>query len=108
MIISGKIDVTKIVKDKMFKGAKGTYLDITITTNREKDQYGNDGIITQDLGKEARAKKERGPILGNVRIVYADQPAPPKDPPQSKSNCPTAGEKTAKQSSAEADSELPF
>ena len=92
MIISGKIDVTKIVKDKMFKGAKGTYLDITITTNREKDQYGNDGIITQDLGKEARAKKERGPILGNVRIVYADQPAPPKDPPKPKSNQPAAGE----------------
>ena len=74
MIISGKIDVTKILKDKMFKGKTGSvYLDISIVTNREKDQYGNDGIITQDLGKEARARKERGPILGNVRIIAGDQ-----------------------------------
>lgn len=106
MIISGKIDVTKIIKDKMFKGEKGIYLDISIVTNREKDQYGNDGIITQDLGKEARAKKERGPILGNVRIIYADQPVPQKDPPQPKNNWPTAGEKP--KSEPEEEDDVPF
>lgn len=90
MIIIGKIDVTKIIKEKMFNGKNGTYLDITIMTSREKDQYGNDGMITQDLGKEARAKKEYGPILGNVRIVYADAPPQQKQAPATPKTTATA------------------
>lgn len=68
-IISAKIDVTKILKDKLFKGEKGTYLDITLLKNRDgPDQYGNDYMVVQDLGKEARDKGEKGPILGNAKI----------------------------------------
>lgn len=68
-IISAKIDVTKILKDKLFKGAKGTYLDITLLLNREgTDQYGNDYMVVQDIGKEVRDRGEKGPILGNAKI----------------------------------------
>ena len=87
MIIAGKIDVTKILKDRMFRSQKGAvYLDITLMTNRTgKDQYGNDGIVTQDLGKEARVKKEKGPILGNFRIIYADSPPTEREAKPAKS-----------------------
>jgi len=61
-----KIDVTKIDKSALYKGAKGTYLDITLLDNRDgTDQYGNDGMIVQDIGRERREAGEKGPIIGN-------------------------------------------
>lgn len=67
-MITAKIDVTKIIKDKLYKGAKGTYLDIALMENRDgTDQYGNDFFIIQDIGKEARERGEKGPIIGNAR-----------------------------------------
>lgn len=89
MSISCKIDVTKILKDKLFKGAKGTYLDITLIENRDgTDQYGNDYFIVQDLGKDARERGEKGPILGNAKIrggkhaPVAPKPAAPAAAPR--------------------------
>lgn len=77
MILSGKIDITKIDKAALFRGQKGTYLDIAIHLRDDgKDQYGNDGMITQDIGRERRQSGERGAILGNVRIVSGSQSAP--------------------------------
>ena len=78
-----KIDVTKIDKSALYKGAKGTYLDITLLDNRDgTDQYGNDGMIVQDIGKERRDKGEKGAILGNWKHVKANnatQKPPAKD-----------------------------
>ena len=75
MIIAGNIDVKKILKEKMRTAKNGAvYLDITLLTKKEPDQYGNDGMIVQDMGKEARLRKEKGPILGNFRIMVADKP----------------------------------
>jgi hypothetical protein len=71
-ILRGKIDVTKIDKTALFKGDKGTYLDITIMLKDEPDQYGNDGMVTQDIGKDRRDAGERGAILGNARWVKRD------------------------------------
>jgi len=77
-MISAKINVSKILKEHLFKGEKGTYLDITLIPNKEgTDQYGNDYFVVQDLGKEAREKGEKGPILGNAKTRGA-KPAAPK------------------------------
>lgn len=88
MIISAKLNVSKILKDRLYKGEKGTYLDITLLENRDgPDEYGNDFLVVQDLGKEAREKGEKGPILGNARIRVGKaasaprQDAPPADTP---------------------------
>lgn len=79
MLISAKINVTKILKEHLFKGKSGTYLDITLMENRDgPDQYGNDYFIVQDLGKEARDRGEKGPILGNAK--KRGQTAAPKAP----------------------------
>ena len=72
--ISISIDVTKIDKDRLFKGKKGTYLDLTTFVNLdEKDQYDNNGFISQSQTKEERdAGAPHTPILGNVKAFYRD------------------------------------
>lgn len=78
-----KIDVTKIDKARLFKGQKGTYLDATIFLDLgEADQYGNHGMITQSVSKEAKAAGERGEILGNGKIVWREEDAPRQAPKQ--------------------------
>jgi hypothetical protein len=70
-----KIDVKKISKQAMFVGTKGTYLDLTLMDNREgTDEYGNDGFVVQDIGKERREAGEKGPILGNWRHIGPNPP----------------------------------
>jgi len=76
--ISVKIDVTKIDKTAMFKGAKGTYIDVILLENRDgTDQYGNDYMVVQGLSKERREAGEKGPILGNAKVFGQRQQQPP-------------------------------
>jgi hypothetical protein len=71
--ITIKLDVLKIDKARLYKGSKGTYLDLTTFINTdEKDQYDNNGFVTQSPTKEEREAKEKLPILGNVRVFYAE------------------------------------
>lgn len=75
--ISVRIDVTKIDKSRLYKGAKGTYLDLTTFVDTvEQDQYENNGFISQSLTKEEREAKYQTPILGNVKVFYTDGAAP--------------------------------
>ena len=67
-MISGRIDVTKINKAKLYVGAKGTYLDIALFET-PNDQYGQDYRICQGISKEEKANKIKGAILGNARII---------------------------------------
>jgi hypothetical protein len=71
--VSLKIDVTKIEKARLFKGDKGTYLDcIAFIDIDQKDQYGNSGMITQEVSKDEKAAGVKGPILGNSRVFFTD------------------------------------
>ena len=87
--ISIKLDVTKIDKARLFKGAKGTYLDLTtfIDTSNE-GEYGDHGFISQSTTKEERDAKVQTPILGNVKVFFSDmdaalkQQAPQQQAPQ--------------------------
>jgi len=69
MIIKLNIDVTKIDKKRLFKGKKGTYANFTVLLRDETDQYGNDGMIVEDITAEERESGNKGTILGNARIV---------------------------------------
>lgn len=69
MIISARIDVTKIDKSRLYKGDKGTYLDVIITTKDQPDQYGNNGMVAQSVSKEERVAGTKGAILGNIKII---------------------------------------
>ena len=72
-ILRIKVDVTKIDKGALFKGTKGTYLDISVLMRAEEDEYGNHGMAVQDLGQERREAGERGAILGNCK--WASNPS---------------------------------
>tara|TARA_R110000851_G_scaffold182261_4_gene331372 strand:+ start:411 stop:773 length:363 start_codon:yes stop_codon:yes gene_type:complete len=77
-----KIDVTKINKQLLFSGAKGTYLDATVFIDiDEKDQYDNNGMITQKVPKDG--VKNSGAILGNCKVFWNDgQSQAPQQRPQ--------------------------
>ena len=69
--INLSIDVTKIDKSRLHTGKKGTYLDLTAFVDLDhKDQYENNGFITQAQTKEDREAKTQLPILGNSRVFY--------------------------------------
>ena len=70
--VSIKIDVTKIDKSLLYKGAKGAYLDATVFIDSVQDKYGNNGMVTQDVSKEAKSAGEKGPILGNVKVFWKE------------------------------------
>lgn len=88
-LISASIDVSKISKGKLIEGAKGKYLNITISINDEVDQYGNQVGIYESQSKEERDAKEKKNYLGNGKIAWtsdggtaqkpeASKPVPPK------------------------------
>tara|TARA_R100000951_G_scaffold64197_1_gene54271 strand:+ start:682 stop:1011 length:330 start_codon:yes stop_codon:yes gene_type:complete len=87
--VSLKIDVTKIDKERLFVGQKGKYLDATVFIDLDSyDQFGNSGMVTQDVSKEERDQGAQGAILGNCKLFWrgdngqAKTPQPPTQPQQ--------------------------
>ena len=71
--LSIKLDVTKIDKERLFQGAKGTYLDLTtVIDTAEQDQYENNGFVSQATSSEEREQGVKTPILGNVKVFFTD------------------------------------
>lgn len=111
-IINLRIDVSKINKEWLYKGEKGTYLDLTYFYSEEKDQYKNNGMIVQsvpsDVYKKAVADKltkeqmPQGAILGNGSVYEAAA--------ASKEGQPGYRGETKKEEAAteEAEDDLPF
>lgn len=61
-MITAKINVAKIDKNRLYKGEKGTYLDIILieTPNSEYQDY----LIKQSQTKEEREQGLELPIIG--------------------------------------------
>ena len=94
------IDVTKILKQYLFAGAKGKYLNATVFLNvDEKDQYDNNGMITQSWKDQA---KSEGPILGNAQVFWRD------DGGQSHQSTPSPNHGPAPQGSNDFEDDIPF
>jgi hypothetical protein len=72
-MISLKLDVSKIEKNRLFKGAKGTYLDATLIET--PDGKYSDFIITQQVSKEERLSGVKGPIIGNGKYIGRGAPS---------------------------------
>ena len=72
--INLKIDVSKIDKERLFKGKKGTYLDATAFIDLDNQgEFGDNGIINQAVSKEEREQGQRGDLIGNVTVFYKDE-----------------------------------
>ena len=68
-ILGLNINLGKVDKGALFQGKTGTWLGMTILLKQERDEYGNDGMIVQDIGKDRREAGERAEILGNAKWV---------------------------------------
>lgn len=88
-----KLDVQKIVKDWLFKGQKGTYLDLVIYQNDDLDPYGNSHVVKQSPSKELRDQGTKPVIIGNGKWMHATgQQAPaPRQAAQSPAQAQQAG-----------------
>ena len=93
-LFSLKIDVSKIDKSKLFKGAKGTYLGLTCSMNDEPDQFGNNVSAWIEQTQEERQGGENKTYLGNGKVFWSDSGNVSSQPQQ--------------QSNAVADDNLPF
>lgn len=72
-----QIDVSKIDKERLFVGKKGTYLTMTtFIDTQNKDQFDNNGFISHKQTKEESDNKTNTPILGNVKVFWSDEEAP--------------------------------
>jgi hypothetical protein len=68
-VITIKIDVTKITKNRLFEGKNGAkYLNIVLIET-PNDKYGNDFMIVEETSKEEREAGKRGTILGNAKNI---------------------------------------
>ena len=66
--IQVSLDVTKIVKERLIKGSKGTYLDLILIPTKDS-KFGDDFLVKQDIPKEDSDRGIVLPILGNARIL---------------------------------------
>ena len=68
-----KINLSQIDMTRAFQGQKGQYLDATIFVDMDElDQYGNSGMITQDVSKEEKGQGVKGNILGNGKVFWVN------------------------------------
>ena len=69
-----RIDVSKIDKERLFKGAKGTYLELVAFIDTEqKSQFGDNGPLSQAVTKEERGNKVKLPYIGNITVFWDGQ-----------------------------------
>jgi len=69
------IDVKAIDKARLVNHTNGkTYLNMTVFIDSDNpDQYGQHGMITQDVSKEERDQGVKGNILGNAKVFWNEQ-----------------------------------
>lgn len=77
-MIALKINLSKIDKNRIFKGEKGQYIDVIVFENDEADQYGNTCSIQMSLSKEDRDQGVKPIYLGNGKRIGVTNKVPPK------------------------------
>lgn len=63
------INLSKIDKNRLYKGQKGIYLNAVLIIKDEADQFGNHAFIVEEISKDQRIAGERGTILGSGKYV---------------------------------------
>jgi hypothetical protein len=71
-LISVSVCLTDIDKNKITVGKNGKkYLNVTVSLNDEKDNYGNDVSLYHSQSKEEREAKAKRSYLGNGKVVWS-------------------------------------
>lgn len=83
-LLSISIDVSKLNKDRFYKGKKGTYASLDVWVSDEPDQYGNDASVSESLSKEEREAKTKKNYVGSGKKLYGwSKSTPSNDNPLS-------------------------
>lgn len=95
-IVNFSLDLSKLPKEKMIKGKKGTYINLSLSVNDNTNDYGKNASVIIAQTQEEREAKQDKVYVGNGQVVWTD------------GTCVKA-EKTAKAEVEEvATSDLPF
>ncbi len=86
------IDVSKIPKDKLVKGKKGTYLDVVIFVNDQVNDYGKNVSMAVSQSKEERQSESETIWLGNGKVLATDGKISSADPNSSAPSLATVAE----------------
>lgn len=70
-MIAIQIDVNKINKEKLYKGEKGTYLNLVLipTPNSQYSDY----MVVESTTKEEREQGVKGEMLGNAKNLQKSE-----------------------------------
>lgn len=94
------LDQKGLILGSAEKGGR-VYLDMTVGTKDEKDDYGNDASSWISQSKEERDAKEDRTFLGNGRVVFDSGNRNPKEDEPKTS-------KATETSAADEEDDLPF
>ena len=101
------INVSKILKERLYQGEKGKYLDLTTFVDLDNvDQYDNNGFIAQSVSKEEKEAKFQTPILGNCKVFYNDSKT--QHPQDQQARQAPAQQAAPAQSAPDFDDDIPF
>ena len=72
-MITARINVNSIDKERLYKGEKGTYLNCVFieTPGSEYSDY----MIVQEVSKDERQAGQKGAIIGNAKILAKKVPS---------------------------------
>jgi hypothetical protein len=71
-IVNFSLDLTKLPKDKMIKGKKGTYINLSLNLNDQTNQFGSNASVVVSQSKEEREAKEERVYVGNGKVIWTD------------------------------------
>lgn len=71
------INVKQIEKARLKAHSSGTYLNATVFVDLDNvGEYGDNGMITQDVTKEQKEQGVNSQKIGNVKVFWRDDAAP--------------------------------
>jgi len=69
-IVNFSLDLTKLPKEKMIKGKKGTYINLSLSVNNETNDFGQNASVFISQTKEEKDQKKN--YVGNGKVVWTD------------------------------------
>lgn len=72
LIIKTNLKISDIPEDKIYQGAKGSYLPVTIIVNEDLNDFQKQGPIFIEQSREEREAKTPKHYLGDSVVVFND------------------------------------
>lgn len=69
-IVNFSLDLSKLPKEKMIKGKKGTYINLSLSVNDETNDFGQNASVFISQTKEEKDQKKN--YVGNGKVVWTD------------------------------------